>query len=65
MNLPQAELKEGANAEITIFDKQQEWVLDHSTNFSKAINTPFWQEKLTGLVIGVMNGKNYWIKPEI
>ena len=49
-------LKEGAKADIVIFDLKKEWVLNEETSFSKSKNTPLWGKKLTGKVIYTIKG---------
>ncbi len=49
-------LKEGAPADIVIFDIKKEWVLNEETNFSKSKNTPLWYKTLKGKVIYTIKG---------
>ncbi len=51
IGLDRGTLKEGAAADITIFDPELEWVLNEETNMSKSRNTPLWNKKLKGRVI--------------
>ena len=55
LSLPQPEIREGAPANLTIYDNQAEWVFNEKSNRSKSANSPFWNKKLTGNVIGVIN----------
>ena len=49
----------GAEADLTILDPGCTWVLDGKTNLSKAINSPWWGQKVKGKAIAVFcNGKN-------
>jgi dihydroorotase len=50
-------IEEGASANLTIFDPSLEWTLNETTNLSTSKNSPFWNQSLTGKVIGVINGK--------
>lgn len=53
-------IKEGAAANLTLFDPEREWVLDNTTNQSKSRNSPFWGQKLKGKTVAVFNnGKQY------
>ena len=49
-------LKEGARADITLFDPEKEWILNEDSNFSKSRNTPLWGKKLKGKVIYTIKG---------
>ena len=49
-------LREGAPADIVLFDIKKEWVLNEETNFSRSKNTPLWDKKLTGKVIYTIKG---------
>lgn len=50
-SLPGGSLKEGASADITIFDPDREWTVDLGRFKSKSRNTPFVGWKLRGEVI--------------
>ena len=52
-------INEGMPAKLTILDPQQEWTLNRSTNFSKSENSPFWNQKIKGAVVGTINGTHY------
>ncbi|MEP1093605.1 MAG: dihydroorotase [Cyclobacteriaceae bacterium] len=56
LGLDSVSIKKGAEAKITIFDVKYEWQLDKNTNSSKSVNSPFWEENLTGKVTGTVNG---------
>lgn len=51
-------IEEGMPAKLTICDPDQNWSLNRSTNTSKSNNSPFWEEKLTGKVIGTINNRS-------
>ncbi len=53
-NLPLATIVEGGNAEITIFNNEQPFVLQKENIKSKSQNSPFIQKQLKGKVIGVV-----------
>ncbi|MCS7307461.1 MAG: dihydroorotase [Aquificaceae bacterium] len=44
-------LREGAKANIVVFDPEKEWVLCEETNLSKSKNTPLWNKTLKGKVV--------------
>lgn len=55
IDIPQIEVDQVAN--MTIFDPSEKWTLGDKTNQSLSKNSPFWNQSLTGKVIGVINGK--------
>ncbi len=55
------ELKEGAPANLTIFDPTVSWTYNSSTNKSKSNNSPYWNKKLSGRVIAVINQNKSYI----
>jgi dihydroorotase len=58
------ELKEGAPANLTVFDPTATWIYNSSTNKSKSNNSPLWNKKLQGRVIAVINqNKSYIASP--
>jgi dihydroorotase len=57
LDLEMPKIEEGTKANLTLFDPSLEWTLDDSTNLSMSKNSPFWNQSLTGKVIGVINGK--------
>jgi len=48
LNLPAVEIKVGAKANLTIFDPNEEWIVDKKNFQSKSKNTPFDGFKLKG-----------------
>jgi dihydroorotase len=61
LNIPQPAIKTGQPANLTIFDSTKDWVFNDITNRSKSKNSPFYNQKLTGKVIGVFNNNKYWM----
>lgn len=55
IELPQ--IKEGAKANLTIFDTDIEWILSVKDLRSKSVNTPFIGKKLRGRAVAVINNK--------
>jgi dihydroorotase len=59
LRLEQPDIKEGALANLTFFEKDTDWTFEKS--FSKSKNTPFLGQTLRGKVRGVVNnGKQEW-----
>lgn len=56
LNLPAVKIEEGAEANLTFFDDEKEWIFDRTV--SKSTNTPFLGSKLTGKVMGIINRGN-------
>ena len=50
MNIPGGILKPGCNADITIFNKDEQWIVDKNKFLSRARNSPFDSMTLTGKV---------------
>ena len=46
----------GNKAELTIFDTEETWTLNQSTNKSRSPYTPLWNKELKGKVVGIVNG---------
>jgi len=51
-NLQPASIVEGAEAEITLFNKAQTTCLTAKDSKSKSANSPFWDKQLNGKIIG-------------
>lgn len=49
-------LQEGVEAELTIFDAEEEWVYEEASIKSKSKNSPFIGQKLKGKVKGTVKG---------
>ena len=61
LGLPLPEIKEGAKADLTIFDTEKEWIYDERTNLSKSVNSPWFGKKLKGAVVGIVaNGRSFF-----
>lgn len=56
MKKKQVKIDEGEVAKLTIFDPEDIWTLNDETNKSKSRNSPFWNTKLKGKVLGTING---------
>jgi len=57
LGLPIPKIVQGARAELTVFDPDQEWVLEAKDIRSKSKNTPFVGQKFQGKVIGIVSHK--------
>jgi dihydroorotase len=58
LGLPAIELKEGAEANLTLFSMDHQWEFSESINLSKGINSPFFNKTLRGKAMGVIaNGR--------
>lgn len=54
LGLPAIELKEGAEANLTLFSTDFSWNFNDTTNLSKGINSPFLNRTLKGKALGVV-----------
>lgn len=59
LKLEQPKIIEGAQANLTLFDPEAEWIFDKKSIQSKSLNTPFIGTKFKGKVIGIINKKQY------
>src|SRR5690606_33932339 len=55
LGLPVPELKEGAAANLVLFDIDKEWRFNQQTNRSKSANSPLFGHRLKGAVTMVIN----------
>jgi dihydroorotase len=55
LNLPALEIKEGAKANFTFFNTDEEWTFTPSNVRSKSKNSPYLDKKLKGRAVGVFN----------
>ncbi len=61
LNLPIPEIKEGARANLTIFDPNKEWTFSQKDIYSKSKNTPFIGWHFTGKVVGIVHNNQHFI----
>ena len=62
LNLPAASVAEGQKANLTLFNPQQEWVVDVTSFKSKSKNSPFHGRRLKGKAIAIINhGSLYFV----
>jgi dihydroorotase len=61
LNLPKGTLNVGADADVTVFDPDREWVFDRSAAASKSHNNPFYGWPLKGRATAtVVAGRMVW-----
>jgi len=61
LNLPKGTLSAGADADVTVFDADQEWVYRPEDSASKSKNNPFFGWKLKGKAVAtIVTGKIVW-----
>lgn len=56
LGLENTQIKEGADANITVFSTKQNTNFNSKTNYSRSANSPFLNKTISGKVIGVING---------
>lgn len=61
LNLEVPEVKEGAVANITVFDPHTKWTLNDKTNMSRSRNSPWFGKEVTGKAVAVFNNSRYLI----
>lgn len=57
-------IEEKAPAELSVFDLNDSWTLDESTNLSKSKNSPLWKRNLKGRVVATLNNKKVYTPNE-
>lgn len=63
LHLPKGTLSVGAEADVTVFDPDCEWVFDRSRSASKSSNSPFYGWPLRGKVFAtVVGGRKAWVE---
>lgn len=55
LNLDELALEEGAEANLTFFNTDEEWTFDKKNVRSKSKNSPYLDQKLTGRAVGIFN----------
>jgi dihydroorotase len=59
LGLPELSIKEGSDANLTLFTTTGEWLFNENTNQSRSVNSPFMGQQLKGQVLGVFNEGKY------
>jgi dihydroorotase len=61
LDLKKGTLSAGADADVTVFDPDAEWVFERATTASKSANSPFLGWKLKGRAVAtIVGGKIVW-----
>ena len=61
LNLGKGTLSVGADADVTVFDLEQEWVYNREGSASKSKNNPFFGWKLKGKAVAtIVGGRTVW-----
>ena len=61
LNLNKGTLSVGADADVTVFDPDAEWVFERAATASKSANSPFYGWKLKGKAVAtIVAGKRVW-----
>jgi len=61
LNLAKGTLSVGADADLTVFDPDREWVFERTDTASKSHNNPFYGWPLKGRAIAtIVGGKKVW-----
>jgi dihydroorotase len=61
LRLPKGTLSVGADADITVFDPNRDWVFERRATASKSFNSPFYGWRLKGKAVAtIVAGKKIW-----
>jgi len=61
LRLNRGTLSIGADADVTVFDPDREWVFGKEPSASKSLNSPFYGWRLKGKAIAtIVNGTTVW-----
>ena len=61
LNLKKGTLGVGADADVTVFDPDREWIFERDETASKSANSPFFGWKLKGRAVAtIVAGKKVW-----
>jgi dihydroorotase len=61
LNLPLPVIEEGAEANFTLFNVNEDWAYNEDSNASKSSNSPLMNQTLTGKVMLVYNNNKYQV----
>lgn len=63
LRLAKGTLSIGADADVTVFDPDQEWVFDKRLTASKSFNNPFYDWPLKGRAVAtIVGGEKVWVE---
>jgi len=63
LRLPKGTLSVGAEADVTVFDPDREWVFEKGASASKASNSPFCGWPLRGKAVAtIVGGRKAWVE---
>jgi dihydroorotase len=63
LRLAKGSLSVGADADVTVFDPNREWVFDRESTASKSFNSPFYGWPLKGrAVAAIVGGRKVWVE---
>ena len=67
LNLDKGTLSVGADADVTVFDPEQEWTFNREDSASKSKNNPFFGWRLKGKAVAtIVAGKKAYVEqPEL
>lgn len=60
LKLKHTSIEEGSLADLTLFDPELKWYFNEKSNQSKSINSPLYNQELTGKVQGVILGEKHY-----
>ena len=65
LRLSKGTLSVGADADVTVFDPDREWIFERGATASKSFNSPFYGWPLKGKAIAtIVGGKKIWAEQE-
>jgi dihydroorotase len=65
LNLKKGTLGVGADADVTVFDPDREWIFERAETASKSSNSPFFGWKLKGRAVAtIVGGRKVWSEQE-
>ncbi|MCC6400510.1 MAG: dihydroorotase [Flavobacteriales bacterium] len=65
LGLPVQHIAEGSAAELTLFDPEESWTYEKAAAVSRADNSPFFGQQLTGRPLGIVRGGRHQWSPAL